>query len=295
MKKFFTVLLGVVSIASAFCFASASAETVRVLSFAGDVKITPAGKAQAAGCKADMLLGSGDRVETGRESYIEIAFDRRKKNVVRIEERSDVVIRLADEQIELVDGELYAVIERLERGDAFKVRTPCVVCGVRGTGWNAKTTEKESNVSVLRGEITVRGIKEDGSLMERSFIVREGFERRIKRFQRPEKMERIAERRFSKMMEKVRPLIKDRPRKPAPRAFRPEPKTGKRWKGRAPKAEMMERKQAAEKVEYFREERRASAVDKKEQLRLDRIQEQRAEDTRLTTDAAIDQDNKANP
>ena len=213
MKRFLTFLLCAGFVSGAFFYAGAAEDSVAVVSLAGDVKVTPAAAAKSTPCKPDMLIRAGDRIKTGRESYLEIAFDRREENIVRIEERSDVILKLADgEKIELVDGTIFAVLKNLRSGEVFRVRTPCAVCGARGTGWKTKTSGKETDVSVFDGRVLVRGIEKDGSAMEREHWIDEGFERKVKKFEKPGKMTKVPDNKVDewRKMFGIKPKLKAR-------------------------------------------------------------------------------------
>ncbi len=193
-----------------FCFfvpsvqfsAYAGEEAVRVLSFQGEVKIFSPGSDKDTGCAVDKEIKAGDRIKTGEASHVEIAFDKQKMNIIRIEENSDVVVVLkGNEKIELANGMVYARLAKLPKGETFQVRTPCVVCGVRGTGWLTKTDQEETTVSTFENKVFVNGLKENGEPMEKTFWINEGYERRIKKFENPEKISRISDERLSKMRE----------------------------------------------------------------------------------------------
>lgn len=263
--------------------ASAIAETVIVMSYAGKVKITPAGKAKEILPSPNMVLKAGDRIKTGRESYMEIAFERKRENIVRIEEKSDVIIKLeGDEKIELIDGEIYTVLKGLKRGEEFQVRTPCAVCGARGTGWNTKTTAKKTDVAVFDDKIFVRGIKPDGSVMEEKYWVNEGFERRIKKFEKPEKMTKMSEKKLKAMKDKMEPPKPPRkpekkPKKPkAPKKTKEKPSVREKREERVRKIEQIEKKKkAAERAFIKREERREATVDRRDEKRIEALSEKR--------------------
>ena len=187
MKKIFIFFISIFLAAGVVSSAVAFDGTVSVVALSGNVKVIPAGETKEVDCQAGMILAKGDRVKTGRGAYVEITFDRRMENVVRIEESSDVVIKLGVDTIELVNGKVFAAIKSMKKGEPFRIKTPCVVCGVRGTGWETGTDSRESTVSVVNGSVFARGINKDGSVMEKSFIVRAGFEARIKKFERPGK------------------------------------------------------------------------------------------------------------
>jgi hypothetical protein len=212
-KRSLAFLLCAGLVFGAFFHAEAASDPVSVVSLAGEVKVTPAGAAKPVACEPKMFLQSGDRIKTGRESYLEIAFDRRRENIVRIEEKSDVVLRLADgEKIELVDGRIFTVLKNLKSGEVFRVRTPCAVCGARGTGWQTKTTGEETDVSVFDGRVLARGIKKDGSAMEREHWIDEGFERKIKKHEKPGDMTKVPDKKIAEWRKKfgIKPKLKAR-------------------------------------------------------------------------------------
>lgn len=181
MKKIIILLFcaSLLTAGSAF----ASSESVTVVSYAGDVKITPSGKDEPLECKPDMILKEGTHISTGEESYLEVAFNRSKTNVVKIKENSKVVLKLeGDEKIELIDGAVYTMLKDLKKGETFQVRTPCAVCGARGTGWATGTDGNSTNIGVFDKKVFVRGLKKDGSVREKVSWVSEGFEFNIKKF-----------------------------------------------------------------------------------------------------------------
>ncbi|MGB2599056.1 MAG: FecR domain-containing protein [Candidatus Omnitrophota bacterium] len=282
MRKFLIFILCVGFLTGAASFASASDGTVMVVSYAGDVKITPAGSARAVACKPEMILGAGDHIKTGAESYLEVAFERAKDNVVRIEEKSDVIMKLTDEErIELINGEVFAVLSKLERGEEFKIKTPTAVCGARGTGWNTKTDGKVTDVSVFDKRVFVRGIKPDGSVMEKKFWVRKGFERRIKKFEKPERMQKISKRRIEKMKEKARDLRKPTGKPKEKPGRKPKEKLKDRARKTREKPERMRSKMKRKDKDisreaFIREERATSIIDRRDDKKLDEIREEKA-------------------
>jgi hypothetical protein len=186
-------------------------ETAIVMSFAGDVKITPVGEVKAVQCEPGMALKSGDKITTGEESYLEVAFDRPKGNIVRIEENSYVIIRLkGTDSIELIDGEILALLRNLKGGETFQVRTPCGVCGARGTGLGTNTDGSSMNVGSFEGKVFTRGVNRDGSVMEDDSWVDEGYERTIKKFGKPGKMTKMSEEKLKKMKSKFKQFQKSK-------------------------------------------------------------------------------------
>ncbi len=193
---FFAVLLSTCSFA---------AETVKVATYAGDVKLYAGGALEASEIITDMQLKSGDRVKTGGESFVEMVFDVNKNNVVRIEENTDVVIMLkGSDKLELVDGTIFTRLKGLKKGETFQVKTPCAVCGARGTGWGTSTNQGDTTVTSFESKVFVRGLKKDGTPMEGMSWVNEGFLRNIKKFEKPGKMTKASEKILSEMKNKMK-------------------------------------------------------------------------------------------
>jgi|GEM_PF-1041451 len=281
MKKFLTIILCLTFAGYLAGAAQALERTVRVASYAGDVKIVPVGAAKGEACRVGMKLKAGTRVITGEEASVEVTFDKPGRNVLKIKENSEVVIKLEDaDRIDLVDGEIITVLRDLKRGETFRVRTPCATCGARGTGWNTKTDKNITNVAVFDGEIFVRGIKKDGSAMDEEYRVKRGFERKIRKFERPAKMEKISEARFSRMEREVERLVKPKgelgekparpsvitPRKPEGVAEKKAEVTERREKVTEKRAEMAERKEKVAEKKAEIAERKERVAEKKEKI-----------------------------
>ncbi|RKY42102.1 MAG: hypothetical protein DRP85_04015 [Candidatus Makaraimicrobium thalassicum] len=249
MKKVLILLVCAVCTVWAGASVLASGGTVIVVSYAGDVKVVPAGEIEPVACQPGMLLKEGARIITGEESYVKIAFDRPRSNIVKVKENSEVMIKLeGPDRIELIDGKLFILLRDIKRGETFRVRTPCAVCGARGTGWGVETDGKVADVAVFDGSVFVRSIRKDGSVMEDEYWVERGFERRVEKFERPGRMEKISEARLS-AMEKEFDLDKDR------EAARKKKKTG------------------FDKSGSMREEQMERIQDRKDDERLDSLRE----------------------
>ena len=200
MKKIIILLTCAVFAACAFLPVHAAGNPVIVISYAGEVKIIPAGKVASVACRPDMLLAEGTRIVTGEESYVAIALDRPRSNIVKIKENSEVVIKLDSmDKIELIDGKMFTLLRNLKKGRTFRVQTPCAVCGARGTGWCSETDGNITTVAVFKDKVFVRGVNRDGSVMEKEFWVGRGFERKVKKFEHPGEALEIPEDRLLEM------------------------------------------------------------------------------------------------
>jgi len=186
MKK---ILFGIACMLLVMCvsFSSAfAAGVVTVISFAGDVDVRPKGATASVTCTPDMVIKEGTRIVTGDESYVEIAFNKLKNNIAKVEANSDVIIKLdGEDKIELLNGELVTVLKGLKKGETFRVRTPDAVCGARGTAWKIIASGDITVVAPFDSKVFIRGLNKDGSPKEKVFWVKEGFMRKIKRFQDP--------------------------------------------------------------------------------------------------------------
>ncbi len=204
MKRTFILLLCAVFLCMSCVVAAASEEEVVVVSTAGKARVTPAGKNKPVDCKEGMYLASGARITTESGAHVRLAFDDLQQNIVKISENSDVVLKLANgEKIELIDGQVYALLRNMEKGETFRVRTPCAVCGARGTGWRTKTDGETSEVAVFDDQVFVRGLNRDGSAMEKFSWVKKGYKVKINKFEKPGKKERLSDGEISGMEKEV--------------------------------------------------------------------------------------------
>jgi hypothetical protein len=290
MKKCLIFLLCIVFMGYMAGTAEAVKEAVKVISCSGDVKITPSGETKAVTCLSGMQIKEGARIITGEEASVDIAFDKTGRNILKIKGNSEVVIKLEGaDKIELVDGEIFTVLQGLKRGETFRVKTPCATCGARGTGWNTKTDKEVTDVAVFDGRVFVRGIKKDGSVMDEEYWVEKGFERKIRKFEDPGKMEKISEARLSKIEKEVRrpaePVEEIQKKRVKPSAAVPSEPGKKRIKGegreeskekiRTKREELIERRgqmeMRIEKRDSVREDRTESILERKDDKKIEEI------------------------
>ena len=197
MKKIIYMMLSL-AIVLGVTSASAIDYTAVVVSYAGDVQIFSGKTNEKIDCFVGIELVDETKIVTGEESYIEVVFDKRKNRMIKVTANSEVVIKFTgSDRVELVDGEVFAMLKNMEKGEVFRVKTPTAVCGARGTGWRTKTNGKETDVSVFDNKVFVRGFKKDGKPMEKEKWVKKGYERKIKKFEKPGKEKKIPEKRMN--------------------------------------------------------------------------------------------------
>lgn len=147
---------------------------VEVLSTEGDVDVAPGGKETKIEVNRGMALGRGDRIKTGPSSSCDISFDSKAKNVVGIQENSDVVLLLdRSRKLEVIEAHLFARLAAIPEGSSFEVKTPLAVCGARGTGFGVKGYKENTEASAYDESIYIRNIKGKEEKIE------EGFRRNI--------------------------------------------------------------------------------------------------------------------
>ncbi|MBL7157940.1 MAG: FecR domain-containing protein [Candidatus Omnitrophica bacterium] len=180
-------------------FITAKGEEAVIISYIeGTAEVLLSGQPGWQNAKKGMLLGSGDSIKTHKESSMEISFDG-DTNLVNIEENTHVVIKLDGiEKLELIDGEILALVKSIPKGSRFEIRTPTAVCGARGTGWGANAKKDETVVDCYENKAYAKGIDKKGNIMEDNLTVPKGSRTIVKLFQKPSKLMKLAGKDFGK-------------------------------------------------------------------------------------------------
>ena len=176
-------------------FGVAAEEHVTLYYLDGKVEVLLSGRDNWEKAEEGMRLYTGDSIKTGRGSCAELAFGRGRGNVVRVNAGTFVVVKIEKrEKIELIDGEVFMTINRLEPGSVFEVKTPSAVCGARGTDFSAKAGKKETVVASYKDRPYAKGIKKSGKAMDREVLIKEGYKTMIRKFREPAKLRKLAKR-----------------------------------------------------------------------------------------------------
>ena len=138
-------------------------------------------------CTEDMLVDSGDVVKTRKDESVSLSFTSDDSNIVKIEEKSDVIIKrsVQPHSIELIRGEVFSVIRRLPPNSTFEVITPTAVSCARGTEWRTSTDGKKTTFSVFDKEIYTRSIDASGKLMAGESVIKSGWSVSVPKFAEP--------------------------------------------------------------------------------------------------------------
>ncbi|MBX7058017.1 MAG: FecR domain-containing protein [Leptospirales bacterium] len=107
-------------------------------------------------------LRAGDWIVTGPESAADLGLP--GGTVIRLSANSrlsmDALARESSrgkvDELMLHRGRLLNVVERLNQGDEFNVRTPTAIAGVRGTSFRVSTDGRATEIYVVRGAVEVR-------------------------------------------------------------------------------------------------------------------------------------------
>lgn len=199
MKRIITIFL--VLCASTFCFLlskssaderlAVSAERAIVLFIQGDVKVKSIKLNQWIDADLGMDLTRGDSLKTGKDSWAEIGFGTNFANVVRLKENSMLeLIDLGPIRLGLLKGDIRSMVEKLEEGSTFEIKTPNAICGARGTGWDSSTDGVKIAVDVFEDKIFFSRLSKDGGVLEET-VIKAGKRGLLTDFAKPIFIERI--------------------------------------------------------------------------------------------------------
>lgn len=179
-------------------------ETATVFSVKGNVKIVPVGRNASIPCKVGMTINAGDWIKTGKNSTVRLAFDAEGDNSIEIKENTLVILKLDGYfKIHLLAGEIYALLENVEKEESFRVLTPSVVTESMSSGWGATTDGNYTNVVVFDNRVFICGINKDGTVEKEKYWIEEGYQRKTISFQNPGDMRPVPEKMLSWFKEQV--------------------------------------------------------------------------------------------
>ena len=125
MKKICIILTVALLAAGIFAPTASCEEAVTVIEKKGRVQVVFAGRKRPEVCMEGMELEEGTTIRTKKDSSVILAIDKTGKNLARVEELSEIILRIDSKgEIELIDGELFAVLKGMKEGTKFAIRTP---------------------------------------------------------------------------------------------------------------------------------------------------------------------------
>ncbi len=186
MKKILiSLLLCAVILNLSISLAFAEREDAKIIYLKGQVKLQSVKEVRWIVAKEGMVIKKGDRIKTFKFSSVEIAIDKEAKNVIRIEEESELLLdKIIDKRAQLFKGKVFALLGALEPGSSFEVRTPTAVCGVAGSGIFVDTNENKTTAGCHEDKAYAKGIRKDGSLTPER-VIKHGYKCVIEKFKAP--------------------------------------------------------------------------------------------------------------
>lgn len=131
----------------------------------GQVKLTRVGSTKTDIVTQSVDLYAGDLLETLRESKATLTYS--DGTIMRIKERT--LVEVQPMSIRVFKGKTWYKFTK--RGTEFKIETPTLVAGIRGTEFEVGvSSRKKSSLSVTEGAVSVRGLKSNKKL-----LIRQGF------------------------------------------------------------------------------------------------------------------------
>ena len=134
----------------------------------GEVKIQEAGGTQWFAAEAGMSLTEGDTIKTGKGASLELSMDDDDNIIVSLYENSTAVLRGSSlERIEIPEGRIRSYVKKLGKGSSFEIKTPTVIAGARGSGWDVEASKEGlSTVSAFEDVIFLKSIDDKGNVIE---------------------------------------------------------------------------------------------------------------------------------
>lgn len=161
-----------------------------ITDFSGEVNIMKSGGEKVFTAKKGMKLAHGDRIITGKNSWIKLDIDSTKE--VKVGSRTYISLEELTYQkgektgIKLFKGTIWTNIKKkLSTDDSFEIRTPNAIMGARGTKFIVSytetsingNTENRSKLTVIEGiveAITVTKLKakdKDGNIINKNLTI----------------------------------------------------------------------------------------------------------------------------
>jgi len=181
----FGLFAGALLLNSDLIFAKELVREARVILVKGEVNIQKSGKTEWVRAREGMILTDGDTAKTGKNSAVELAFDRDKKNIVRLDGDSTAILRgKMLKEVELPRGKIRFVVKSLKKDSSFVIKTPTVVAGARGSGGDVIAGDNMDTVKAFEDELFVQSFDEQGNLIQ-EISLKEGWEVMVERFEAP--------------------------------------------------------------------------------------------------------------
>jgi hypothetical protein len=183
-------------------------QAAEIIYLEGNVQIQPVNAEEWKKADKGMQLNIGDAIRTARHSRADIALDEEKKNIIRIDPRTQAVLNSNTSGIDRLDlsrGKVYANLENLKAGMEFEVTTPSAVAGVRGSSYSTYVERDTDEVQAFKDSVYIKAFDTEKNMLSETTLP-EGFKTLIDRFDAAGAITQVSERefeRFDRMLEEL--------------------------------------------------------------------------------------------
>lgn len=133
------------------------AQTVKILEVKGDIQVKKEINSIWEKANIFTILGNQAEIKTGAFSQCTLTFDEELKNILTIEENSQIKIEnLKPVDIFLVKGKVFSLVEDITKIERFEIKTPIAVIGVPQAGAAIEVSQDCANVKCFEYDVYVR-------------------------------------------------------------------------------------------------------------------------------------------
>jgi hypothetical protein len=200
MKKlnFFVLFLSaLIMVGGAASFLQAA----EIIYLEGNVQVQSAADDTWKKAEKGMQVDIGDSIRTARHSRVDIALDAEKKNTIRLEQKTQVVLNSASEgsldRLDLSRGMVYSNLENIKAGLSFEVNTPSAVAGVRGSSYRVYSERDTDEISAYKDTVFIKTFDANKNQTTETMLP-EGFKTIIERFEIPGALVQVSLREFER-------------------------------------------------------------------------------------------------
>jgi hypothetical protein len=162
MKK--VLFVTVMALLSFIFVIGASAEDITIIGIKGKVLVRHRAIAPWKRAKLGQVLYKDCELKTKRASECTLSFGEGQRKTMNIKQNSH--IKIADvlgQTIELSKGRVFSLIEKLDKAETFRVKTPTAIAGARGTGLGVVFDGAMTSAFCFEGTIFVEGFDPQGN------------------------------------------------------------------------------------------------------------------------------------
>jgi len=141
------------------------AQSVKIVDFEGEVMVKQEPGLEWMKAKANLLLGPQAEVETKANSQCTLAFDKDWSNIITLKENTLIRIdSIVPGRINLTQGRVFTVIQKLGKTQEFQVRTPTAIAAARGTGWSTGYSSGVTRILCFLDAILLQALNNQGDV-----------------------------------------------------------------------------------------------------------------------------------